>query len=250
MIWVPLLLVVKQLMFTTYKKSEDVSYIIWAKPSTHNKLLVKKLLVELTKKEETHWDVSTQVHILCMLLLVEFLVHMFGNMVLRRLNIMLILILLIMSQLLKKNKCKLRMKLIKSFFKLIQFLSILRTKRLLNKSMDSISIKVVLFLVTLSELLILKVLMLRHVVVLMLITLQKLVGLKSSSQPESVMVSSDFITWQVKKLWRVLMKKLLLLINLKICGESTKMKSSQQLQDSSMIIKSSKNKHKVKKCHF
>lgn len=135
-----------------------------------------------------------------MLLLVEFLVHMFGNMVLRRLNIMLILILLIMSQLLKKNKCKLRMKLIKSFFKLIQFLSILRTKRLLNKSMDSISIKVVLFLVTLSELLILKVLMLRHVVVLMLITLQKLVGLKSSSQPESVMVYSDFITWQVKKL--------------------------------------------------
>lgn len=123
-----------------------------------------------------------------MLLLVEFLVHMFGNMVLRRLNIMLILILLIMSQLLKKKKCKLRMKLIKSFFKLIQFLSILRTKRLLNKSMDSTFIKVVLFLVTLSELLILKVLMLRHVVVLMLITLQKLVGLKSSSQPESVMV--------------------------------------------------------------
>lgn len=135
-----------------------------------------------------------------MLLLVEFLVHMFGNMVLRRLNIMLILILLTMNQLLKKKKCKLRMKLIKSFFKLIQFLSILRTRKLLNKSMDSTSIKVVLFLVTLSELLILKVLMLRHVVVLMLITLQKLVGLKSSSQPELVMVYSDFITWQVKKL--------------------------------------------------
>lgn len=176
-------------MSTTYKKSEDVSYIIWAKPSTQNKLLVKKLLVKLTEKEETHWDVSTQVHILCMLLLVEFLVHMFGNMVLRRLNIMLILILLTMSRLLKKKKCKLKMKLIKLFLKLIQFLNTLRTRRLLKKSMDSTSIKEVLFLVTLSELLTLRVLMLRHVVVLMLITHQKLVGLKSSSQPESVMVS-------------------------------------------------------------
>lgn len=123
-----------------------------------------------------------------MLLLVEFLVHMFGNMVLRRLNIMLILILLIMSQLLKKRKCRLRMKLTELFLNLIQFLNILRIKKLLNKSMDSIFIKVVLFLVTLSELLILKVLMLRHVVVLMLITHQKLVGLKSSNQPELVMV--------------------------------------------------------------
>lgn len=135
-----------------------------------------------------------------MLPLVEFLVHMFGNMVLRRLNIMLTLILLIMSQLPKKKKCKLKMKLIRSFFKLTQFLNTLRIKRLLKKSMDSTSIKVVLFPVTPSELLILKVLMLRHVAVLTLITHQKSVGLKSSSQPESVMVSSDFITWQAKKL--------------------------------------------------
>ena len=237
-------------MSTTYKKSEDVSYIIWAKPLMQNKLLVKKLLVKLTEKEETRWDVSTQVHILCTLLLVEFLVLMFGNMVLRRLNIMLILILLTMSRLLKRRKCKSRMKLIKLFLKLIQFLNTLRTRRLLNKSMDSTFIKAALFLVTLSELLTLRVLMLRHVVVLMLITHQKLVGLKSLSQPESVMVSWDFITWQAKKLWRVLMKKLLSLTNLKICGVSIKMKSYQQQQDSSTIIKNSKNKHKVKKCHF
>ncbi len=180
----------------------------------------------------------------------ELLVHMFGSMVLKRLNIMHILMLPIMNQLPKRKKCKSKMKQTKLFSKGIQFTSISKTRKLLRKSSDSTFIKEVLFQVTQSELLTLKVLMLKHAVVLMQTIHQKLDGLRSLRLPELVMVFWEFISWQERKLWNHSTNKLLSSTSLKTYGESRKMKSYLLPQDSSMTIKNLKRKLKTKRCRF
>lgn len=105
----------------------------------------------MTNKEEIHLYVSIQVLTLYMLLQDEFLAHMFGNMVLRRLNTMHTLTSHITNRSASKNKCKLKTKLIKSFLKVIQSQSILKTKKMPSKNMVSTSTKEVLFLEILSE---------------------------------------------------------------------------------------------------
>ena len=92
---------------------------------------------------------------------------MFGNTVLKRLNTTLILISHTTSQSARKKKCKLKMKLIKSFLKGILSPNILRTKRLPNKSMVSTCIKEVSYRETQSELSTFTMSMLRLAVVLM-----------------------------------------------------------------------------------
>ena len=154
-------------MSTMLIRSEDVSYITSTGKLTQQLLLVNKFSEKSIKKEETHWSVSTLVLTLCMLLPEESSVHMFGNTVLKRLNTTLILISLTTSQSARKKKCKLKMKLIKSFLKGILSPNILRTKRLPNKSMVSTCIKEVSYRETQSELSTFTMSMLRLAVVLM-----------------------------------------------------------------------------------
>lgn len=130
------------------------------------------------KKEDLFSEVSILELILFLLLQEEFLVHTFGSMVPRKLKIMLIWTSLITLQSLNKLKCKLKMKPTESFYKATKSENILKTKKKQNNNSDLAYIKEVLFQEILLELSILKVLMLKHVVVLMLTILLKLVGLR------------------------------------------------------------------------
>lgn len=130
------------------------------------------------KKEDLFSEVFILELILSLLLQEEFLVHTFGSTVPRKLKIMLTWTLLITLQSLNKSKCKLKMKPTESFYKATKSENILKTKKKQNNNSDLAYIKEVLFQEILLELSILKVLMLKHVVVLMLTILLKLVGLR------------------------------------------------------------------------
>lgn len=134
-----------------------------------------------------------------MLLPEEYWVLTFGKMVLRRLRLMLILTLLIIHQSPKKSRWRLKMKLIESFLKDILLISISKERKKLNQSMDSTFTKEVLFLVTRFVLSTLKVLMLKPAAEHIAIILQKLDGLRSTSQLVSVMVSCVSTTLLTKR---------------------------------------------------
>lgn len=63
-----------------------------------------------------------------------------------------ILILLIINLLIKKHKCKYKIKQIKLFYKDIKLQNILKIKKMLKKNMGFLYIKVVLYQEILSEL--------------------------------------------------------------------------------------------------
>lgn len=169
---------------TTLKKLESASCTILTEKLIQT-LLDNKSLEKLIRKEEILSDLSILVLTSFMLLPEEFLVHTFGNTVLKRLKTMLTLISLTTNLSPKKRKCKLKTKLTKLFLKDTESANILKTKRLLKKSSVSTFIKVVSFQETQSGLSTLKELMLKHAVVLMLITHQKSDG-SSSSRPQEL----------------------------------------------------------------
>jgi len=78
----------------------------------------------------------------------------------------------------------------------------------LKRSLGSISIKEVLYQATLSELLTLKELTLRHVAVLTVITLLKLDGLDYLRPKEYQTVLSDFTMLLKRELFKFLMKSI------------------------------------------
>lgn len=180
---------VKSSMFTTLKRSESVSCIIWVKKSTQLQLLANKSREKSTKKEETPWSVSTQVLTSYMRPPEEFSVHTYGNTVPRRPNTTLILISLTTNQSAKKRKCKSKTKLTKSSSKVIPSASISKTRKLLRKSSASTCIKEVSYQETQSESWTSKELTSRLAVVLTLTIPTKLVGSRSSRPPESPTVS-------------------------------------------------------------
>ena len=150
-------------------------------------------------KEETHLEHSTLELILSMLLQEESWVLIFGKMVLKRLRLMLILTLLIILQLPKKSRWKLKMKQIELFLRVILLANISKERKKLNQSMVSIFIKEVLFLVTKFVLSILKVLMLRHAAEHIVTILQRLDGLRFTNQLVLVMVFYVYTTLPIRK---------------------------------------------------
>ena len=93
-----------------------------------------------------------------------------------------------MLQLLRKNRCRLKIKLTESFYNVILFVNTSKVRKKLNPSMDSIFIKEVLFQAILSELSILKELIPKLAVELTQTTLLKLVGSASLNRKEFQMV--------------------------------------------------------------
>jgi hypothetical protein len=104
-----------------------------------------------------------------------------------------------MPQLLRKNRCRLKIKLTESFYNVILFVNTSKVRKKLNPSMDSIFIKEVLFQAILSELSILKELTFRLAAELTATIQVKLVGLKFTNQRELVMVFFVFTMLLITK---------------------------------------------------
>ena len=145
-------LVIRPTQLKMQPKQENASYIISMKLLIHNLQWELLFMEKLMLKEEILLELSILELISFTQLQEEFSVLTFGKMVQRKLKPTLTQILLTMLQFPKKKKCRLRTKPTESFWNAILSANISKVRKKLNLSMDSTSIKEVLFPATLSEL--------------------------------------------------------------------------------------------------